>query len=52
VIVSRLQDHCYGLFGLLMMLTMKGGKRPTDAAGNQIPFEVVGPQGTKAQNSR
>jgi ribonuclease BN (tRNA processing enzyme) len=39
------QDHCYGIFGLLMMLTMKGGKRQTDTDGGKVPFEIVGPKG-------
>ncbi|ELR23326.1 ribonuclease z, putative [Acanthamoeba castellanii str. Neff] len=41
-------DHCYGIFGLLMMLAMKGGKRQSDVDGGKVPFEVVGPKGIRA----
>ncbi len=45
VTLSLSQDHCYGLFGLLMMLAMKGGKRPTSSDGQKTPVEIIGPQG-------
>jgi len=41
-------DHCYGLFGMLAMLKMKGGKRPILSTGEPQPIEVIGPRGLKA----